>query len=109
MAEAAVNQTLCTLRRMPDEAFRRLGSVPEEILARWLLLRENPLTSRVTVNRIWQEYLGQGLVETSADFGCQGDRPTHPELLALSNRVDSSWLPIWTRLCPAPSPNPRTF
>jgi hypothetical protein len=68
--------TVASLPPMPPEAPRnRLG------LAKWVTMRENPLTARVAVNRIWKLFFGTGLVATAADFGAQGQWPSHPELL----------------------------
>ncbi len=50
-------------------------------LSKWLFDKKNPMTSRVFVNRMWQEFFGRGLVKSAGDFGMQGDMPSHPELL----------------------------
>jgi hypothetical protein len=66
---------------IPPQPPESLSTGRRLAFAKWLTRPENPLTSRVFVNRIWQLHFGKGIVATPDDFGTQGAKPTHPELL----------------------------
>jgi mono/diheme cytochrome c family protein len=86
--ENVASATPAVLPPMSKESPRnRLG------LAKWLVSPQNPLTARVLVNRIWQQYFGLGIVRTAEDFGIRGELPTHPELLdyLATELIDSGW------------------
>jgi hypothetical protein len=80
--------TPAALPPLPEGApANRLG------LAQWLTMRDNPLTARVAANRLWKLFFGTGIVATPADFGAQGEWPSHPELLdwLAVEFVESGW------------------
>ena len=74
----------------------RAGSTDQQrrlALANWIVDQRNPLTSRVIVNRLWHHHFGTGIVDTPSDFGVNGGRPTHPELLdwLACELIESGW------------------
>ena len=75
------------LKKNSPEQTRRLR------LAEWIVDRKNPLTARVLVNRLWQHHFGTGIVDTPSDFGANGRRPTHPQLLdwLASELIENDW------------------
>lgn len=86
---ALFNPTKETLEIKPTAS----SSGRRSALAGWLVSPNNPLTARVYVNRIWEQYFGKGIVATVSDFGRAGERPTHPELLdyLADNFVKDGW------------------
>lgn len=76
---------------VPDKSARSSGR--RLVLANWMASKENPLTARVFVNRLWQHHFGQGIVPSTNDFGKFGTPPTHPELLdwLASEFVEGGW------------------
>jgi len=67
--------------RYPEPPAGATSSHRRRGFAEWVVSADNPLTSRVAVNRIWSQHFGEGLVRTPSNFGKMGERPTHPELL----------------------------
>ncbi|MDJ0447255.1 DUF1549 and DUF1553 domain-containing protein [Methylocystis sp. JR02] len=80
-------------KEKPDIRPSATSSGRRTALANWLASPSNPLTARVLVNRVWNEYFGKGIVGTVSDFGKAGDKPTHPELLdyLADNFVKEGW------------------
>jgi hypothetical protein len=79
LAPRAVLQVIAGKHSQPiSERTKQSGRLE---LAHWIADPENPLTSRVMVNRIWQNHFGSGIVKTPSNFGSLGERPTHPKLL----------------------------
>ena len=78
--------------RSESDPIQTLGRTRTD-LANWMMSPDNPLTARVWVNRLWQWHFGRGLVQSANDFGIQGTKPTHPELLdyLASELIQSQW------------------
>ncbi len=78
---------------IPEPPAGARSSGRREALADWIASADNPLTARVIANRVWQHHFGRGIVRSPNNFGLQGDRPTHPELLdwLASELVRGGW------------------
>ncbi|MEZ5356320.1 MAG: PSD1 and planctomycete cytochrome C domain-containing protein [Bryobacteraceae bacterium] len=90
---------LTCIGQLPSDLAAKTSTDSERrlALAAWLTDRRNPLTARVIVNRIWAWHFGAGLVNTPSDFGVNGDKPSHPELLdwLATGFMDHGWSIAW--------------
>lgn len=78
---------------LPEPSKEKNTTYRRTVLADWLASKDNPITARVMVNRIWQHHFGRGIVRSSNDFGKLGDQPTHPLLLdwLAQDFMDDDW------------------
>ena len=79
--EAVPAATISAVKNLPSELSASSGPERRLKLARWITHPENPLASRVLVNRVWHYHFGRGIVDTPSDFGFKGGKPSHPALL----------------------------